>query len=99
MLAKAEVLIREEMDIWIDLHPNASVADVTAESLNKAVLYRKPERDTIEERFELLRTPFEAPTNATVFQTEPTISNDAEFDALPSGTVFIDPDGIRRTKP
>lgn len=30
---------------------------------------------------------------------EPKISTDAEFDALPSGTVFIDPTGTRRTKP
>lgn len=30
---------------------------------------------------------------------EPRITNDAEYDALQSGTVFIDPDGKRRTKP
>jgi hypothetical protein len=29
----------------------------------------------------------------------PTISNDKEYNALPSGTVFIGPDGERRTKP
>jgi len=29
----------------------------------------------------------------------PTVTTDAEYDALPSGTVFIDPDGNRRRKP
>lgn len=29
----------------------------------------------------------------------PTITNDADYDALPSGTVFIDPQGNLRTKP
>lgn len=29
----------------------------------------------------------------------PRITSDEEFDALPSGTVFLDPNGIRRTKP
>jgi len=28
-----------------------------------------------------------------------TISSDEEYDALPSGTVFIDPEGVKRTKP
>ena len=33
-------------------------------------------------------------------QTGPVvIKNDAEYDALPSGTVFIGPDGVERTKP
>lgn len=30
---------------------------------------------------------------------EPRITTDEEYDALPSGTVFIDPTGTRRTKP
>ena len=29
----------------------------------------------------------------------PTVSSDADFEQLPSGTVFIDPDGNQRTKP
>jgi hypothetical protein len=29
----------------------------------------------------------------------PTIANDAEYEALPSGSVFIDPEGEERTKP
>ena len=29
----------------------------------------------------------------------PRVTTDAEYDALPSGTVFIDPNGKKRTKP
>jgi len=38
------------------------------------------------------------PTQAETAQ-EPYITNDDEFEALPSGTVFIGPDGKRRRKP
>lgn len=36
---------------------------------------------------------------AAVVAEVPKIKDDAEFDALPSGTVFIDPEGNRRRKP
>lgn len=32
-------------------------------------------------------------------QEPPNVSNDAEYDALPSGAVFIDPKGVKRRKP
>ena len=45
-------------------------------------------------------TPAPAPP---VPQTQPTgpvsIGSDAEYDALPSGTQFIDPNGVMRVKP
>lgn len=30
---------------------------------------------------------------------KPTVTNDAEYDALPSGTLFVDPNGVERRKP
>jgi hypothetical protein len=39
-------------------------------------------------------TPSAAPTGGTV-----SITSDEEYDALPSGTVFIGPDGVERVKP
>ena len=47
--------------------------------------------------------PFGGPGRGRMIPKEkpeeiPRIKNDAEWEALPSGTVFIDPDGIERTK-
>ena len=39
------------------------------------------------------------PGGAGVKNAEPTISSDEEYDALPSGAFFYDPDGQRRRKP
>lgn len=39
--------------------------------------------------------PYETPAQ----QQPPTVTSDADYDALPSGTMFIGPDGKRRTKP
>ena len=39
------------------------------------------------------------PTGAMPIPELPTITSDAEYDALPSGTEFIDPEGNRRRKP
>jgi hypothetical protein len=36
---------------------------------------------------------------APVPQGEPTVASDADYDALPPGTVFIDPNGVKRRKP
>lgn len=45
-------------------------------------------------------TPASAPDGAVPDAAAPvTIKDDAEFDALPSGTVFVGPDGVPRTKP
>jgi len=37
--------------------------------------------------------------SGTISSGLPEVKNDADFDALPSGTEFIDPDGIKRRKP
>ena len=39
------------------------------------------------------------PRRALVTKELPRVKNDADYDALPSGTKFIDPDGNTRTKP
>lgn len=41
---------------------------------------------------------YAAPTG-TISSGLPIVKNDADFDALPSGTQFVGPDGIKRTKP
>lgn len=43
--------------------------------------------------------PSIVPPEITVEPTEPFINTDEEYDALPSGTIFIDPNGERRRKP
>ena len=39
------------------------------------------------------------PPTGTISSGLPEVKNDADFDALPSGTEFIGPDGIKRRKP
>lgn len=45
---------------------------------------------------EIVNGPGDAATDAT---GEATVNSDAEYDALPSGAVFVGPDGVKRRKP
>lgn len=62
---------------------------------------RKSKLDEAKRYRQLADNAFQGVTSARLPSSvgEPRITTDEEYDALPSGTVFIDPTGTRRTKP
>jgi len=58
-----------------------------------------PAETNADAEVEKILTPAAPPSAVGGSTNLPRIKNDADFDALPSGTIFIDPEGKKRTKP
>jgi hypothetical protein len=77
---------------YIDLY-NKSMSDYLAENpdVSKKDLYIKSQ--------ELKATYLDASKTGKIPERIPSVKTRADYDALASGTVYIDPDGQRRRKP
>lgn len=76
-----------------------NILDAYGDSLRRKVEIHNSEIDSAEKRN--VHFPFDARIKLTPKSSLgiPKIKSDAEFDKLPSGSIFIGPDGKKRTKP